>query len=98
MLSHPGLDLSIQSTTVSSIHSTHGVYGSGQGGQSDGFKQAYKYPLVPRQLVGQSHIPPDLSPAYTNSRSNLSGVRLVREHKEIRTLPQTGLPLCSLPV
>ena len=58
----------------------------------------YKNPPVPRQLVGQREIRPNLSPAYTNSGSSLSGVRLVGQQGEIRTGPQTSLRLCKLPV
>ena len=31
-------------------------------GQTDGFTEGYKNPPVPRRLVGESHIPPNLSP------------------------------------
>ena len=42
----------------------------------------------PRRMVGQFQIPQHLSPAYTNSSSNLSGVG---EHGDIRAGPQTSL-------
>ena len=55
--------------------------------------KGYKNPPVPGRLVGQSQIPPNLSPAYTDSSSYLSGVRLVSQHREIGTGPQTSLAL-----
>ena len=39
-----------------------------------------------------------MSPTYTNSGRYLSGVRLVGEHRDIRTGPQASLQLCWLPV
>ena len=60
--------------------------------------KGYKNPPVPRRLVGQSQIPPNLTPAYTDSSTYLSGVRLVGEHAEIITRPETSLQLCRLPV
>ena len=40
----------------------------------------------------QSQIPPNLSPAYTESSSYMSGFRLVGKHGEIRAGPQTVRP------
>ena len=48
------------------VHSTHGVHSGGQGSQTNGFTEGYKNPPVPGQLVSESHIPPNLSPAYTD--------------------------------
>ena len=45
-----------------------------------------------------SQIPPNLSPAYTNSSSYMSGFGLVSEHGEIRAGPQTTIQLRRLPV
>ena len=64
--SRPGLVLPVQSITLWSVHSTHGVYSGGQRGQTDGLTEGYKNPPVPRRPVGESHIPPNLSPAYTD--------------------------------
>ena len=64
--SHPVLVIPVQGTTLWSVHSTHGVHSSGQTGQIDGVTVGYKDPPVPRRLVGQSHIPPYLSPQYTD--------------------------------
>ena len=72
--SHPGSVLPVQSW---SVHSTHGVHSGGQRGQTDGLTEGYKNPPVPRRLVGESHIPPNLSPAYTDLGSSL----LVNEEK-----------------
>ena len=88
--SHPGSVLSVQSPTLWSVHSTHGVHSGGQRGQTDGFTEGYKNPPVPRRLVGESHIPPYLSPAYTDLGSCLSRTRL--------TGAKTGFQLRRLPV
>ena len=73
--SRPGSLLPIQSPTLWPVHSTHGVHSGGQRGQTDGFTEAYKNPPVPRRLVGESHIPPNLCPAYTDLCSSLSRTR-----------------------
>ena len=97
-ISHPGSDLSVQSPTLWSVHSTHGVHSSDQRGQTDGLAEGYKDPAVPRRLVGPYQIPSNLSPAYTDSSSSLSGTRLDSQHREIRTGPQTSFRLRQLPV
>ena len=61
------------------------------GGQTDCIK-GYKNQPVPRQLVGQSQIPRNLSPAYTNSCNYLSGLWLVSQHGQIRSAPQASRP------
>ena len=89
----PGSVLPVQSTTLWPVHSTHGVYSGGKRGQTDGVTEGYKNPSVPRQLVGESHIPPNLSPAYRDlSRSRLAG------EQEVRTGSKTGFQLHRLPV
>ena len=45
-----------------------------------------------------SQIPQNLSPAYTDSSSYMSGLRLVVQHGEIRAGSQTNFRLYSLPV
>ena len=67
--SHPGAVLPVQGPTLWSVHSTHGVHSCGQRGQTDGTSEGYKDPPVPRRLVGESHVPPNLSPAYTDLSS-----------------------------
>ena len=62
MFSHSRSILPIQSTTIWSVHSAHGFHSGGEGGETNGL---HKNPAVPRQLVGQIQIPPNLSPAYT---------------------------------
>ena len=96
--SHPGSFLPVQSPTLWSVHSTHGVHSGGQRGQTDGFTEGYKNPPVPRRLVGESHIPPNLSPAYTNLGSFLSRTRLAGEQGEVKTGPKKGFQLRRLPV
>ena len=77
--SYPGRDLSIQSTTLWPLNSPYGVYSSGQGGQTASNETGYKDPPVPRRLVGQSQIPPNLSSAHTALCRELG--RLVNEEK-----------------
>ena len=77
-LSRPG-SVQFKSTTLWSVHSTHGVHSGGQRGQTDGFTEGYKNPAIPRRLVGESHIPPNLPPAYTDFGSSLSRARLAGE-------------------
>ena len=49
------------------VHSSHVVYSDSKGGKPDGHTLGYKDLQIPRQLVGESQIPPSLSPAYTGS-------------------------------
>ena len=67
-ISHRGSVLSGQSTTFWPVHSSHAVHRNSEG-QTDGLTQSNKNPPAPRQLVGQSQIPPNLSQAYINSSS-----------------------------
>ena len=97
-VSCPGPNLPVQSTTIWSLHTTHGVHYSDQRGQTDGFAEGYKDPPIPRRLVGLGQIPPKLSPAYTYTSSYLSGCRLASQNGEIRAEPQTSFWLCRLPV
>ena len=69
--SRPGPVLPVQGPTLWSFHSTHGVHSGGQRNQTDGLTEGYKNPPVPRRLVGESHIPPNLSPAYTDPNSSV---------------------------
>ena len=96
-ISFSGSDIPIQSTAFRSVNSTHGVHCSSKGGETDGHTQGYKNPPVPRRLVGESQVPPNLSPAYPNSSENMSRPRLAGECREIRAGTQTSL-LCRLPV
>ena len=96
--SSPGSVLPVQSPTLWSIHSPHGVHSGGQRGQTHGTSEGYKDPPVPRRLAGESLYPRHLSPAYSNPGHTLSGARVAGEQGKIRTGPQTGLQLCRLPV
>ena len=89
-ISCTGQNIPIQSTSVWSGHSSPRVYYCDQRSEADGFAEGYKDPPVPRRLVGPGHIPPNLSLAYTNVSSSLSGVRLVSEHGKVGTGPQTS--------
>ena len=52
-------------------------------------QRGYKNPPVPRRLFGESHIPPNLSPAYTDLGSSLSRTGLAGE-QVVRTGSKTG--------
>ena len=60
--------------------------------------EGYKNPPVPRRLVGESHIPSNLSPACTDLGSSLSRTRAAGEPGKVRTGSKTGLQLHRLPV
>ena len=96
--SPPGSVLPVQSPTLRPFHSTHGVHSGGRGDQTDGFTEVYKNPPVPRRLVGERQIPPNLSPAYTDLGSSLLRTRLAGEQREVRTGAKTGFQLCRLSV
>ena len=96
--SSPRSVLPVQSPTLWSIHSSHGVHSDGQRGQTHGTSEGYKDPPVPRRLAGESLYPQHLSPAYSNPGHTLSGTRVAGEQGKVRTGPQTGLKLRGLPV
>ena len=65
--SRPGSDVSVQSSPIWSVHSTHRIYSCGKRSQTACFTKRCKDPPVPRRLVGQSQILPNLSPANTDT-------------------------------
>ena len=71
-------NIPIQSTALWSVHSTLGVLSSSKGGETDGHTQGYKNP-VPRRLVGESNIPPGLSPAHSRSNEDMPRTWLAGE-------------------
>ena len=66
-ISHPRSGIPVQGSAFRFVHSTLGVHRDPKGGETDGHTQGYKYPPVPRRLVGESQIPPGLSPTYTGT-------------------------------
>ena len=97
-ISCPRPDISIQGSPLWPIHSTHGIYCGSERSEADGHTQGYKDPPVPRRLVGQSQVPPSLSPAYPNAGENVPRPWLASEFGKIRTGAKTGFQLCRLPV
>ena len=91
-------DIPIQSTALWSVHSTSGVHCSRKGSEAYGHTQGKKDPPVPRRLVGESQVPPSLSPAYTDSSRNVSEIGLAGELRNIRIGTKTGFQLCRLPI
>ena len=94
-ISCPGPDLSIQSSTVWPVHSALGVHCHSKEVK---LMAIQKGPPVPRRLVGESHIPPGMPPAYTGFSENVPGSWLDGEHRKVGTRPKTNLQLCLLPV
>ena len=97
-ISCPGSDLPVQSTTFWPLNGSYGVHCNSQGSKTDGYKQGYKNPPVPRRLVGESQLPPPLSPTHPEVGPDLSGAGLVSECRKIRTRTQTGLRFCRLSI
>ena len=97
-ISPSGSDIPIQGTSFRSVHSTLGVHCGSKGGKTDGYTQGYKDPPVPRRLVGESLIPPGLSPAYSGTSGVMPRTRLGSKLGKIRTGTQAGFRFCRLPV
>ena len=97
-ISRPGADLSIQSSPLRLIHSSDGIHCHSQGGEIDGHSKGYKDPPVLRRLVGESHIPPGMSPTYPNLTGDVPELRLVGKHRKIGARPKTNLQFRRLPV
>ena len=96
--SYPRQDLSIQSTTLWPVHSSHGVYSDSQRGQVASHETRYKDPPVPRRLVGQGPVPPGLSSTNTKLSDTLQGPGMASKRREIRTGTQTDFQFRRLPV
>ena len=88
----------VQGTAFWSVHSTLGVHCDSKRGETDGHTQGYKDPPVPRRLVGESHIPPGLSPAYSKTSGNMPTVRLAGEFGQVGAGSKTDLRFCRIPV
>ena len=97
-ISCPGPDLPVQSTSFRFINSAHGVHCNSKGGETDGHTQGYKDPPVPRRLVGENHLPPALSRAYTGPSNSVPEIGLAGEHGKVRTGTEASFQLCRLPV
>ena len=95
---YPGTDLPVQGTAVRSVDSPHGVHYYSKGGKTDGHPQRYKNPPIPRRLVGESHIPPGLSPAYTDLSNNVPTPRLAGECRKVGTGAQASFKFRRLPI
>ena len=93
-----GSDIPVQSPTLWSVHSPHGIHCSDKGSKTDGHTEGYKNPPVLRRLVGKSQVPPSLSPAYPNLSTTVSRPWLAGEFRKIGTGTQGGFQLCGLPV
>ena len=97
-ISYPGPELPIQGTALRPVHSSNGVHSGSKRGETDGHTQGYKDPPVPRRLVGQSQIPPNLYPTHSNSGQDVPGSGLAGELRKIGTGAQTSFQLRRLPV
>ena len=92
------VDVPIQSTALRFVDSTLGVHCYSKGGKANGHPQGYKNLPVPRRLVGESHIPPGLSPAYSGASEGVQRTWLAGEPGQIRAGTQTNFRFCRLPV
>ena len=72
-------------------HCSNGIHNGSQGSKTDGSKQGYQNPPVPRLLVCHSHIPPSLSPAYADLSSSVPGITLGSKHGAVRNGTQADL-------
>ena len=97
-ISYPRPDLPVQSTAVRSVDSAHGVHYHSKRGKADGRSEGYKDPPIPRRLVGESHIPPGLSPTYTGPSEDVPRFRLAGEHRKVGAGTKTNFQLCRLPI
>ena len=97
-ISFPGSNLPVQSTAIRSVDSPHGVHYYSKRGKADGHSERCKDPPIPRRLVGESHIPPGLSPAYTGPSKNVPTFRLAGERRKVRIGTQTSFQLRRLPI
>ena len=97
-ISRGGSDIPIQGSALWSVHSTLGVHCGSKGGETDGHAQGYKDPPIPRRLVGEGFIPPNLSPTHSGSRKNMPKTGLAGERREVGAGAQTGFQFCRLPV
>ena len=64
-ISLPRLGIPVQGPAIRFVHSTFGVHRDTKAGEIDGHTQGFKKPPVPRRLVGESQLPPGLSPTFT---------------------------------
>ena len=97
-ISYPGTDLPVQSTAIRSVDSSHGVYYYSKRRKTDGHSERYKNPPIPRRLVGESHIPPGLSPAYAGPSENVPTARLASEHRKVGAGTQANFQLRRLTI
>ena len=97
-ISRPGTDLSVQSSPLRPIHSSHGVHCHSKGGETYGHSEGYKAPPIPRRLVGEGHIPPGLSPTYTGPSTTVQTFGLAGEHRKVGIGPQASFQLRRLPI
>ena len=97
-ISRPGTDLSVQSSPLRTIHSSHGVHCHSKGGETYGHSEGYKTPPIPRRLVGERHIPPGLSPTYTGPGTTVQTFRLAGEHRKVGIGTQASFQLRRLPI
>ena len=83
-ISCPRSDIPVQGSALWSVNSTLGVQCNSKRSETDGHSQGYKDPPVPRQLVGEGHIPPGLSPTYSEFGKNMSKIGLAGEFGQVR--------------
>ena len=92
----PRSDIPVQGFAFWPLNSIHGIHCGSKGGETNGHSPGYKNPPVPRRRVGESQVPPYLSPAHLDYSEFVPGPGMGSEHREIRA--GTKRSLCRLPV
>ena len=93
-----GPDVPVQGSTLWPVHGTPGVHCGSKGGEADGHAPGYKDPPIPRRLVGESQIPPGLSPTYSGPCRIMPKTWLAGEFGKVGTGAQADLRFFRLPV
>ena len=91
-------DIPIQGSALWPVHGTTGVHCDSKRGEADGHAPRYKDPPIPRRLVGESQVPPGLSPTYPGPCCIMPKTWLAGEFGKVGTGAQADLRFCRLPV
>ena len=83
---------------MSKVRPTSSKHCGGEGSQADGHKHGYKDPPIPRRLVGESQVPPGLSPTNSGSSKLMSKTRLNSKFGKVGAGAQANLQFCRLPI
>ena len=90
--------LSVHSSTFRASYCPARVYKSSQGGEIDGTGTGYPDPPVPRRLVSQGPLPPDLPVTYPDPLGPVPRFSVAGKHDQIGAYATTGVQFRRLPV